>query len=156
MWNQWKKMKKRVCIFILLGYEINHDGKSTLEIKRRITLSCTAMVSMNKTWKSKDITLNTKHRLVKTTVFPIMMYGCESWTMTKANRRKIDACIQNVVLEKIIMNNLDSQGNKQRNVKLNKTWYITRCQNDKNKTNILWACYMAQLIRKACDVGICQ
>lgn len=77
--------------FIFLGSKIDRDGESTPEIKRRIALGRTAMVGMNKIWKSKDITLNTKNRLLRAIVFPMMMYGCESWSLRKADRRRIDA-----------------------------------------------------------------
>ena len=66
-------------------------ANSSPEIKRRIAFGRNAMVAMNKIWKSKDITLTTKSRLVNAIVFPMMMYGCESWTQTMADRRRIDA-----------------------------------------------------------------
>ena len=77
--------------FIFLGTKIDYSGESTLEIKCRIVFGRTAMVGMNKTWKSKDIILTTKSKLVNAIVFPMMMYECESWTQTMADRRRIDA-----------------------------------------------------------------
>lgn len=70
--------------FIFFGSKIVHDGSSTLEIKRRINVSHPAMVNMNKTWRSKDTDINTKNRLVRAIVFPVMMYRCESWTLKKS------------------------------------------------------------------------
>jgi hypothetical protein len=77
--------------FIFLGCQINKSGENGLEIKRRIALGRSAMVSMSRIWKSKDVTMRTKCRLVCAIVFPIFMYGCESWTVKKADRRKIDS-----------------------------------------------------------------
>ena len=82
---------KSVQDFIFLGSKIDRGGQSTPEIKRRIAFGRTAMAGVNKIWKSKDITLTTKSRLVNAIVFPMMMYGCESWTQTMADRRRIDA-----------------------------------------------------------------
>ena len=77
--------------FIFLGSKINCGGESTPEIKRGIAFGRTAMGGMNKIWERKDITLAIKSSLVNVIVFPMMMYGCESWTQTMADRRLIDA-----------------------------------------------------------------
>ena len=67
------------------------DGDSSHEIKRPLLLGRKAMTNLDSTLKSRDITLPTKFRLVKATVFLVVMYGCESWTVKKAERRRIDA-----------------------------------------------------------------
>ena len=77
--------------FIFLGSLITADGDCSHEIKRRLLPGRKFMSSLESTLKSRDITLPTKVRLVKPIVFPAVMYGCESWTIKKAERRKIDA-----------------------------------------------------------------
>ena len=77
--------------FIFLGSKIIVDGDCSHEIKRRLLLGRKAMANLDSILKSRDITLLTKVRLVKVTVFPVVMYGCESWTMKKAECRRIDA-----------------------------------------------------------------
>ena len=70
--------------FIFLGSKITADGNCSHEIKRRLLLGRKVMNNLDSILKSRDITLPTKGRLVKTMVFPIVMYGCESWTIKKA------------------------------------------------------------------------
>ena len=70
--------------FIFLGSKITADGDNSHEIKRRLLLGRKVMTNLDSIFKSRDITLPTKVRLVKGTVFPVVMYGCESWTMKKA------------------------------------------------------------------------
>jgi hypothetical protein len=77
--------------FIFLGSSINNDGSCSNEIKRRLLMGRKAMVSLDKLIKSKDVSLATKIKIIKTMVFPVTMYGCESWTIKQADRRKIDA-----------------------------------------------------------------
>lgn len=77
--------------FVYLGSSINIDVNCSNEIKRRLLMGRKAMVSLDKLIKSKDISLSTKIRVVQTMVFPITRYGCESWTIKQADRRKIDA-----------------------------------------------------------------
>ena len=77
--------------FIFLGLEITADGDCSHEIKRRLLLGRKVMTNLDSRFKSRDITLPTKVRLVKAMVFPVIMYGCESWTITKAEHRRIDA-----------------------------------------------------------------
>ena len=77
--------------FIFGGSKITADGDCSHEIKRRLLLGRKVMTNLDSILKSRDITLPTKIRLVKTTVFPVVMYGCESWTVKKAECRKIDA-----------------------------------------------------------------
>ena len=80
-----------VADFIFLGSKITADGDCSHEIKRRLLLGRKVMTNIGSILKSRDITLPTKVYLVKTMVFPVVMYGCESWTVKKARHRRIDA-----------------------------------------------------------------
>ena len=84
MGKQWKD-------FIFLGSKITADGDCSHEIKRRLFLGRKVMSKLDSILKSRDITLPTKVRLVKAMVFPVVMYGCESWTVKTAECRRIDA-----------------------------------------------------------------
>ena len=77
--------------FIFLGSKITADGDCSHEIKRRLLLGRKVMTNLDSILKSRDITLPTKVCLVKAMVFPMVMYGCESWTIKKAERQRIDA-----------------------------------------------------------------
>ena len=77
--------------FIFLGSKITADGDCSCEIKRRLLLGRKAMTNLESILKSRDITLPTKVRLVKAMVFPVVMYGCESWTIKKVEHQRIDA-----------------------------------------------------------------
>ena len=72
--------------FIFLGSKITADGDCSHEIKRRLLLGRKVMTNLDSIFKSRDITLPTKVHLVKAMVFPVVMYGCESWTVKKAER----------------------------------------------------------------------
>ena len=77
--------------FIFLDSKITADGDCSHEIKRRLLLGSKVMNNLDSILKSRDITLSTKVRLVKAMVFPVVMYGCESWTIKTAERQRIDA-----------------------------------------------------------------
>ena len=77
--------------FILGGSKITADGDCSHEIKRRLLLGRKLMTNLDSILKSRDITLPTKVRLVKAMAFPVVMYGCESWTVKKVDHRIIDA-----------------------------------------------------------------
>ena len=77
--------------FILGGSKITADGDCSHEIKRRLLLGRKVMTNLDSIFKSRDVTLPTKVCLVKAMVFPVVMYGCESWTVKKAERQRIDA-----------------------------------------------------------------
>ena len=85
------KTAERVIDFILLGSKITADGECSHEIKTCLLLGRKVMTNLDSILKSRDITLPTKVRLVKAIVFPVVMYGCESWTVKKAEHQKIDA-----------------------------------------------------------------
>ena len=80
-----------VADFLFLGSKITVDGDCSHEIKRRLLLGRKAMTNLDSILKSRDVTLPTKVHLVKAMVFPGVMYGCESWTVKKAEHRRIDA-----------------------------------------------------------------
>ena len=86
MGKQWK-----LSDFIFLGSRITADGDCSHEIKRRLLLGRKVMTNLDSIFKSRDIILPTKVRLVKAMVFQVVMYGCESWTVKKAEHRKTDA-----------------------------------------------------------------
>ena len=82
-WKQW--------LTIFLGSKITADGDCSHEIKRRLLLGRKVMTNLGSILKSRDITLATKVRPIKAMVSPVIMYGCESWTVKKAEHRRIDA-----------------------------------------------------------------
>ena len=82
---------KTVADFVFLDSKITADGESSHEMKRRLFLRRKIMTNLDSILKSRDITLSTKVHLVKAMVFPVVMYGCESWTIKKAERRRIAA-----------------------------------------------------------------
>ena len=90
-WQSDGETIKTVRDFILGGSKITADGDCSHEIKRHLFLGRKVMTNLDSILKNKDITLPTKIRLVKAMVFPVVMYGCESWTMKKAERWRIDA-----------------------------------------------------------------
>ena len=89
--TSWQIDGETVADFILGGSKITADGDHSHEIKRRLLLGRKVMTNLDSIFKSRDITLSTTVRLVKAMVFPVVMYGCESWTFEKAECRRIDA-----------------------------------------------------------------
>ena len=89
--TSWQIDGETVVDFILWGSKITSDGDCSHEIKRRLLLRRKVMMNLDSILKSRDITLSTKVRLVKAMVFPVVMYGCESWTVKKAECRRLDA-----------------------------------------------------------------
>ena len=90
-WQRDGDMVETVSDFIFLGSKITADGDCSHEIKKRLLRGRKVMTNLDSIFKSRDITLPTKVRLVTAMVFPVVMYGCESWTVKKAERRRIDA-----------------------------------------------------------------
>ena len=90
-WQIDGETMETVTDFIFGGSKITEDGDCSHEIKRRLLLGRKVMTNLDNILKSRDITLSTKVHLVKAIVFPVVMYGCESWTVKKAECRKIDA-----------------------------------------------------------------
>ena len=123
MRKQWKTGTD----FIFLGSKITADGDCSHEIKRLLLLGRNAMTNVDNILKSRDITLLTKVRLVKAMVFPVVTYGCKSWTVKKAEHPRIDAfelwknCAFPTVLEKTLESPLDSKEIKPVNPKGNQS-----------------------------------
>ena len=90
MVNRWGNIGNSEKLYFL-GFKITADGDLSHEIKIHLLLGRKAMTNLDSILKSRDITLSTKVYLVKAMVFPVVMYGCESWTMRKAEHRRIDA-----------------------------------------------------------------
>ena len=90
-WQVDRETMETVTDFIFLGSKITADGDCGHEIKRRLLLGRKAMINLDSILKSRDITLPTKVRLVKAMDFPVVRYGCESWTIKKAEHQRIDA-----------------------------------------------------------------
>ena len=90
MENRWVTVET-VADFIFLGSKITADGDCSHEIKRRLPLGRKAMTNLNSIFKSRGITLPAKVHLLKAMVFPVVMYGCESWTVRKDEHQRIDA-----------------------------------------------------------------
>ena len=89
--TSWEIDGGTVSDFIFFGSRITADGDCSHEIKRRLLLGRKVMTNLDSIFKSRDITLRTKVCLVKAVIFPVVVYGCESWTVKKAERRGIDA-----------------------------------------------------------------
>ena len=90
MGSRWGNSRSRLGLYFF-GSKITADGDCSHEIKRRLLLGRKVMTNLDSIFKSKDISLPTKVHLVKAMVFPVVMYGCEIWTMKKAECRRIDA-----------------------------------------------------------------
>ena len=121
---------------ISLGSKITADGDRSHEIKQHLLLGRKAMTNLDSTLKSRDITLPTKFHLVKAMVFPVVMYGCESWTIKKAEHWRIDA------FELWCWRRLESLPNfkeiKQVNLKRNQYWIFIGRTDAEAETPILW------------------
>ena len=91
MGNRWGNGGNSVRLFIFFGSKITADGDCSQEIKRSLLLGRKVVTNLDSMLKSRDITLLTKVHLVKAMVFPVVMYGCESWTVKKSEHERIDA-----------------------------------------------------------------
>ena len=116
--------------------KITADGDCSHEIKRRLLLGRKVMTNLDNMLKSRDITLPTKVRLVKAMVFPLVMYGCESWTVKKAERRRIDAF--ELVLEKTLESPLDCKEIQPVHSKGDQSWMFFGRNDAKAETPVLW------------------
>ena len=90
-WQIYGETVETMADFIFLGSKITVDGDCSYEVNRRLLLRRKAMTNIHRMLKSRDMTLPTKALLVKAMVFPVVIYGCESWTIKKAEHRRIDA-----------------------------------------------------------------
>ena len=126
-----------VADFIFLGSEITAVGDCSHEIKRHLFLGGKVMTNLDSILKSRDITLPTKVNLVKAMVFPVVMSGCERWTVKKAECWK-NWCFWTVVLEKTLESPWDSKGIQPVYPKGNQSWIITGRTDAEAETPILW------------------
>ena len=121
--------------FIFLGSKITADGDCSHEIKRRLLLERKAVTNLNNILKSRDITLPIEVRLVKATVFPVVMYGCDSWTTVWMPK---NWCIWTVVLKKTLESPLDHKEVKPVTSKGNQPWIFIGRTDAEAETPILW------------------
>jgi len=120
-----------------LGSKITADSDCSHEIKRRLLLGRKVMTNLDSILKSKDITLTTKVCLVKAMVFPVVIYGCESWTVKKAECRRIDA-FELLVLEKTLESPLDFKEIQPVHPKGDQSWVFIGRTDVEAETPILW------------------
>ena len=136
-WQIDGEIMEIVTDFIFLGSKITPDGDCSHEIKRHLLLGRKAMTNPNSTLKSRDITLLTKVRLVKAMVFPIVKYGCESWTIKKAEHRRIDA-FELWCWRRLLRVPWTARRNKPVHPKGNQSWIFTGRTDAEAGTPILW------------------
>ena len=132
MGKQWKQ-----CQTIFGGSRITADGDCSHEIKRRLLLGRKVMTNLNSIFKSRDITLLTKVRLVKAMVFPVVMYGCESWTVKKAEQRRIYA-FELWCWRRLLRSPLDCKEIQPVHSKEDQSWVFFGKNDAKAETPVLW------------------
>ena len=132
----WQIDEETVTDFIFWGSKITADGDCNHELKRHLLLGRKAMTNLFSILKSRDITLPTKVRLVKATVFPIVMYGCESWTIRKAECWRIDAF--ELLLEKTLESPLDCKKIQPVHPKGNHPWMFIGRTDAEAEIPTLW------------------
>ena len=120
--------------FLFLGSKFTAYGDCSHEIKRRLFLGKKVMTNLDSIFKNRDITLPTNVHLVKAMVFPVVMYGCESWTVKKAERQRIDA----VVLEKTLENPLDCKEIQPVHSEGDQSWVLIGRTDAEAETPVLW------------------
>ena len=137
--------------FIFLGSKITADGDCSHKIKRRLLLGRKVMTNLDSILKSRDITLPTKVRLVKAMVFPVVMYGCESWTVKKAEHWRIDA---NCGVGEDSWESLGLQGDPTSPFWRRSAWDFFGRNDAKAETPVLWPPHVKSwLIGKDSDAG---
>ena len=140
-----------VADFLFLGSKINADGDCSQEIQRCLLLGRKAVTNLYSILKSRDTTLPTKVRLVKAMVLPVVMYGCESWTIKKTEHRRTDAF---ELLEKTLESPLDCKEIQPVLPKRNQSWIFIGRTDAEVETQILWPPdAKSRLIGKYPDVG---
>ena len=122
--------------FIFPGSKITADGECSQEIKRCLLLGREVMTNLDSTFKSRDITLSTKVCLVKAMVFPAVMYGCEIWTIKKAERRRIDAF--ELWCSRTLGSPLDCKESQPVRSKGRQSWVFIGRTDVEDETPILW------------------
>ena len=137
-WQIYGETMETVRDFIMLGgSKITANGDCSHEIKRRLLLGRKAMTNLDSILKSRDMTLPTKVHLVKAMVFPVVMYGCESWTHKESWALK-NWCFWTVVLEKTLQSPLDYKEIQPVNLKGNQSWIFIGRTDAKAETPALW------------------
>ena len=138
--TSWKKdgeTVETVSDFIFLGSKITTDGDCGHEIKRCLLLGRKVMTNLGSILKSRDITLPTKVRLVKAMVFPVVMYGCESWTMKKAEGRRIDA-FELWCWRRLLRVPWTARRSNQSILQANQSWVFIGSTDVEAETPVLW------------------
>ena len=151
--TSWQIDGKTVTDFVFVGSKITVDGDCSQEIKRHLLFGCKVMTNLDSILKSRNITLPTNVCLVKAMVFPVVMYGCESWTMKKAECRRI-WCFWTVVLEKTLESPLDCKESQPVHSEGDQPWVLFGRNDAKAETPVLWPSHAKSwLIGKASDAG---
>ena len=132
-WQIFGETMETVTDFIFVGSIISADGDFSHEIKRHLLLGRKAMTNLDSILKRRDITLSTKVRLLKAMVFPVFMYGCENWTVKKAERRRT------VVLEKTLASPLDCKEIQPVHSEGDQPWDFFGGNDAKAETPVLWS-----------------
>ena len=135
--TSWQIDGETVADFILGGSKITADSDCSHEIKRRLLLGRKVMTNLDSILKTRDITLSIKVHLVKAMVFPVVMYGCESWTIKKKLRAE-ELMLLNVVLEKTLESPLDCKEIQPDHSKGDQSWVFIRSDAEA-ETPILWS-----------------
>ena len=136
-WEIDEETVETVSDFIFLGSKITADGDCSHEIKRRLLLGRRVMTNLDSIFKSRDITLPTKVSLVKAMVFPVVMYGCKSWTVKKAERQRIDA-FELWCWRRPLKSPLDCKEIQPVHSKVDQSWMFFGRNDAKAETLILW------------------
>ena len=135
-WQIDKEMVETVSEFIFLGSKITADGDCSHEIKRCLLLGRKVMTNLDSILKSRDITLPTKICLVNAMVFPVVMYGCECWTVKKAERQRIDAF--ELWCWRRLESPLDCKEVQPVHPKADQSWVLIGSTDAEAETPILW------------------
>ena len=152
-WQIDGKTVETVSDFIFLGSKITADGNCSHEIKRRLLLGKKVMSNLDNILKSREITLPIKVCLIKAMIFPVVMYGCESWTIKKAEGQK-NWCFWTAVLEKTLESPLDCKEVQPVHPKGDQSWVFIGRTDAEAETPILWPPdAKSWLIWKAPDAG---
>ena len=152
MGNIWETVET-VSDFIFLSSKITADGDCSHEIKRRLLLGRKVMTNLDSRLKIRDITLPTKVRLVKARFFPVVMYGCESWTVKKAERQRIDA-FELWCWRRLLKSPLDCKEIQPVHPKGDQYWVFIGRTDAEAETPIFWPPHVKSwLIGKDSDAG---
>ena len=136
-WEIDRETVETVSDFIFWGSKITADGDCSHEIKRSLLLGRKVMTNLDSIFKSRDITLLTKVRLVKAMVFPVVMYGCESWTVKKAEHQRIDA-FELWCWRRLLGDFLDCKKIQPVHSKGDQSWVFIERTDAKAESPILW------------------